>query len=175
VISEFGTVVIVLAALAAAGGAFAWALHLRGRLAVSNRAAARGGAAEATLDAAPLDYVVLSDGDDGPLCSPGLAETFGLDSDAAVDLGTVLGRLDREIAKALADAARALRQEGTAFTMTVERADGARVFEVTGNRTAVAEGGSALFFYSAIAVALIYQPLVCLWLYRRFAGSLLST
>ena len=122
--------------------AIAWALRIRGQLAVAEQAAARAAATAATLDAAPLDYLVLSDGGGVQPCSAGLAGMLGLGAEDPADLDAILQALRSKDAELLAGAVKALREAGTAFETTPERADGGRVFEVTGNRTQVAEGGS---------------------------------
>ena len=95
--SELGTLIILFAALAAAGAALVWALRTRGLLVAARAAADRGADAAAALDAAPLDYVVLGDDARPAVCSAGLAEALGLDAAQAADPDAVAGAFDGEI------------------------------------------------------------------------------
>jgi signal transduction histidine kinase len=150
--SDFGLILIVLAALAVAGACGFLAFHYRRRSIETARAAARAAEAEAVLAVAPVGCFAFAQ-DDGPAhCSSWLAEALAL-GQAPSDVAAVLAALAEADGALLAAAVERLRAEGGGFTLTVQRRDGARDFEVTGTRTGGSDGaaGEVLWFTDVTA------------------------
>ncbi len=138
--------------MAVAGACAVLAFQYRRRLIETARAAARGAEAEEALAAAPAGYFAFA-GDGGPArCSPWLVEALALE-EAPGDLDAVRAALAGSDGARLAAAVERLGADGGGFSLTVQRKDGARDFEVAGTRRESSEGapGGVLWFSDVTA------------------------
>lgn len=105
----------------------------------------------AVLAAAPSGFWAwrAGDGDDAGYGGGALAQMLTVAPDSLSGFDDVLATLRREHGSEIHDLAARLRAEGTAFVLRVETADGRRVFEARGRRTAAtpdADGEDSIWF-----------------------------
>ena len=110
-------------------------------------AAQRAEAAEVALSSAPLGCLAFSHVDGTIQASPRLIEVLGLDErEPTVALSGVLGAFEDAGARKLSIALEALLARGGGFSHKLRTADGARTFEVSGQRARSDTGDSAIDF-----------------------------